>query len=1020
MSKEKETSVLVIGAGITGIQSSLDLADKGFKVYLVEKSPSIGGSMAKLDKTFPTNDCSMCTLAPKMVETSRHPNIELLTYSEVVGLEGTAGNFKAKIKKKPRYVSEEKCTGCGDCIEKCPTKKMNISSEFDHGMGTRKAIYIPFEQASPLVATIDAENCLHFKTGKCGVCQKVCLADAIDFEQEDEIIEVDVGAVIVATGFDVLAPTMRTEYGYGTYKNVITAIEFERLMSASGPTRGHIKRPSDGKKPEKIAWIQCVGSRSGRLGNPYCSRVCCMYATKEALVTKEHDPEIKPYIFYMDLRAYGKEFEEYYHKADETGVTYIRGRPAEVFETDEGDIMIRYEDTYSGNIVEEKFDMLVLSTAIVPAQTNVPLAESLGLELDENGFFKECNVISAPMESSRDGVFLAGCSQSPKDIPDSVAQASGAAAMAMDILPKPEMKPVKMVEELDVDPEAEPRIGVFVCMCGKNIAGYMDVDKLSEYALSLPNVTHSEILMFACSQDAQGKIKKAIQENNLNRVVVAACTPRTHEGLFQDTIREVGLNKYLFEMANIRNQCSWVHSTDPEQALNKAKELVNMSVAKARLLEPLSQGEIEVENSALVIGGGIAGMNSALALADSGIKVYLVEKKDKLGGMLNDLTTLYPSDVKAQDVVDKIVEEVNKNKNIDVMLNTEIEDISGYIGNFEVEVKELDPLYKNFEEPLKIGSVVIATGAELIDPTGIYGYGDSKKIITQHELEKMLKDGSFPKDAKEVIFISCAGAREDEGRTYCCRVGCGTMLRNAKALKKMDPDMNLFVLFRDMRSFGKQEEEYYVDVQENFGVKFLRYEKDQKPEITVEGDDVKLLVHDMLLGEDIEFNPDLVVLTTPTESKADDVAMMLKVPTSKNGGFFLEAHAKIRPLDFATDGVYVCGSAHFPKGIADAIAQAVGAASRAAVPIFERIVKGEAIVSDVDQDKCIGCGICVSICPYGAMAIEDGKSQSNKALCKGCGTCASACPMFAIKMPHFTDNQIAEQIKAAISKPGGA
>jgi len=1019
MSKEKETSVLVIGAGITGIQSSLDLADKGFKVYLVEKSPSIGGSMAKLDKTFPTNDCSMCTLAPKMVETSRHPNIELLTYSEVVGLEGTAGNFKAKIKKKPRYVIEEKCTGCGDCIEKCPTKKMNIPSEFDHGMGTRKAIYIPFEQASPLVATIDTENCLHFKTGKCGICQKTCLAEAIDFEQQEEIIDVDVGAVIVATGFDVLAPTMRTEYGYGKYKNVITAIEYERLMSASGPTRGHIQRLSDGKKPEKIAWIQCVGSRSGRLGNPYCSRVCCMYATKEALVTKEHEPDIDPYIFYMDLRAYGKEFEEYYHKADETGVTYIRARPAEVWETKEGDVMIRYEDTYTGEIKEEKFDLLVLSSAIIPSRSNQELAEALGVELDENGFFKEKDIISSPMESSRPGVFLSGCSQSPKDIPDSVAQGSAAAAMVMDILPKPVIKPVKQTPEKSITIEEDPKIGVFICMCGKNIAGYMDVEKLSEYALSLPNVAHSEILMFACSQDAQGKIKKAIEANNLNRVVVAACTPRTHEALFQDTIREVGINKFLFEMANIRNQCSWVHSDDPEAALGKAKELVKMAVAKSRLLESLEQGEIEVEESSLIIGGGISGMSAALALAESGVKVYLVEKNEKLGGMLNDLTTLYPSDVKAQDVVDKLVAEVKKNKNIDVMTNTVIEDISGYIGNFEVELKEVDPLYKNFEEPLKVGTIIIATGANLIDPAGIYGYGESEKIITQHELEKMLKEGTFPKDAKEVIFISCAGAREDKGRTYCCRVGCGTMLRNAKALKEMNPDMDLFVLFRDMRSFGKREEEYYVDVQEEHGVKFLRYEKDAKPEVTVEDGVVKLSVHDMLLDDDLEFKPDLVVLTTPTEGQAEDVAMMLKVPVSSNGGFFLEAHAKIRPLDFATDGVYVCGSAHFPKGVADSVAQAVGAASRAAVPIFEKIVKGEAIVSDVDQTKCIGCGICVSVCPYGAMALreeDEGKSQSNKALCKGCGTCASACPNFAIKMPHFTDNQIYEQIKAATER----
>jgi len=1020
MSNEKDTSVLVIGAGITGIQSSLDLADKGFKVYLVEKSPSIGGSMAKLDKTFPTNDCSMCILAPKMVETSRHPNIELLTYSEVVGLEGTAGNFKAKILKKPRYVSEEKCTGCGNCIEKCPTKKLNIPNEFDHGMGSRKAIYIPFEQASPLCATIDTENCLHFKTGKCGICQKVCLAEAIDFEQEEETVEIEVGAVIVATGSDVLVPTMRTEYGYGTYKNVLTAIEYERMMSASGPTRGRIIRPSDGEKPKKIAWIQCVGSRSDRLGNPYCSRVCCMYATKEAFVTKEHDSDIEPYIFYMDMRAYGKEFEEYYHKAESTGVNYIRSRPAHVTEMENGDLLIRYEDTYTGEIKEEIFDLLVLSSAIVPAKSNSVLSSNLGVELDENGFFKEKNVVSNPMESSRPGVFLAGSSQSPKDIPDSVAQGSAAAAMAMDILDVPVIKPVVQAPEKEISPDEEPRIGVFVCKCGKNIAGYLDVEKLSEYAREQPNVIHSEILMFACSQDAQVRIKQAVEKYNLNRVVVGACTPRTHEALFQETIREVGLNKYLFDMANIRNQCSWVHSKDPEVALEKAKDLVNMSIAKARLLEPLTQGQIDIEDKALVIGGGIAGMSAALVLSEAGIKVYLLEKRDKLGGMLNELTTLYPYDNNAQDLVDDLAKRIKKEKNINVMLNTELEDISGYIGNFEVEVKEHDPLYKTFEEPIKVGTVIIATGSELIDPTGIYAYGESDKIITQATLEKMLKEGTFPKDAKEVIFISCAGSREDTGRTFCCRVGCGTMLKNAKALKKLDSDINLFVLFRDMRSFGKTEEEYYVDVQQNHGVNFLRFEKDQKPVVKVDDGVVTLTVHDMLLDEDLEFKPDLVVLTTPTEGQAGDVAQMLKVPIMKVGNFFLEAHAKIKPLDFATDGIYVCGSAHFPKSVADAITQAVGAASRAAVPLFQKTVKGEAIVSDVDQEKCIGCGICESVCPYGAMVIEDGKSQSNKALCKGCGTCASACPNFAITMPNFTDDQLIEQIKAAICKPGGA
>lgn len=1008
----KDSGVLVIGAGISGIQASLDLADKGYKVYLVEKSPSTGGAMAKLDKTFPTNDCSMCILAPKMVETSRHPNIELLTYSEVIGLEGTVGNFKAKIKKKPRYVSEEICTGCGSCIAVCPIAKKGVPNEFDHKIGKRGAIYFPFEQASPLVATIDAESCLHFRTGKCGKCVDACLPGAIDFDQEEEILEVDVGAVIVATGYDVLEHELGTKYGYDKYKNVITAIQYERLMCAAGPTKGRILRPSDNEQPKKIGWLQCVGSRSSRFGHPYCSRVCCMYATKEAYVTKEHNPEIDPYIFYMDLRAYGKEFEEYYQKAGKNGIHYIKARPSAIVEEENGDITVHYEDTFTGEVKNERLGMLVLSSAILPSQSNPALAEALGIDLDENGFFKEKEIVSAPMQSSRPGVYLSGCSQSPKDIPDSVAQASAAAARAMEVLDKPVIKPVEEIPERDIPSDEEPKIGVFLCMCGKNIAGYVNMDDLKAHTEKLPNVEHAEVIMFACSQDAQKKIKEAVTSKNLNRVVVAACTPRTHEGLFQETIREVGLNKYLFEMANIRNQCSWVHSHNEEDATQKAMGLVDMAVAKSRLLEPLTQGQIDVENAALVIGGGVSGMNTAIVLADSGIKVYLIEKKDKLGGMLNDLNTLYPSDIKASDVIADLQAQIDKNDNINVMLNTELENIDGYIGNFVVSVK-------GSEDTFKVGTVVIATGSEEIDPTGIYRYGESPKIITQLQLEKMLKEGTLPKNYHEIVMISCAGSREETGRTYCCRVGCGTMLRNSKEIKKQAPDTNVFVLYRDMRSFGKNEEEYYVDVQENYGVNFLRYEKEKMPLVSVDGEDVKVNVYDALLGDELELKPDLLVLTTPTEGCGDDVAAMLKVPVSKVGKYFLEAHAKIRPLDFASDGIYVCGSAHSPKGVADSMAQAVGAASRAAIPIYVQKVKGEAIVSEVDRDSCIGCGICVAICPYGAMSIVDGKSESNSALCKGCGTCASACPNFAIKMPHFTDNQILEQIKAICGKQEG-
>jgi heterodisulfide reductase subunit A len=989
------------------MQAALDIGDKGYRVVIIDKTSTIGGAMVKLDKTFPTNDCSICTAAPKMVELSRHPNIELITYAEISSLEGKPGDFKANIWRKSKYVDPDKCTGCDDCAEVCPVEVVN---PFDEKISTRKAIYIEFPQAVPIVYTIDYENCVG-----CGSCDRVCEPGAISFLEKSEEIEVYAGSVIVATGFEVFEPIeMRKEYGYGKYENVITALQFERLLSSFGPTGGKILRLSDGKKPKSIGWVQCVGSRSTQHGFPYCSRVCCMYATKEASIAKEANPDIEITIYYMDIRAYGKDFQQYYDHARDLGVKYVRGRPSSVYENKDKSITIRYKDTLTGKVEENTVDMLVLSTAIMPSPGNKKLGEILGIEVDENGFFKQESLLSNPIQSTRDGVFLAGCIQGPKDIPDSVSMASGAAAKAVAPIKDRERHIGKeFPPERDVSFE-KARVGVFVCHCGKNVAGFLDVERVTEEAKKLPDVVHSEHMMFACSEDSCKKIKELIQEENLNRIVVAACSPRTHGGLFQDTLMEAGLNKYLFEMANIRNHCSWVHSEDWDAATQKAIDLLKASVAKVRHLEPLSEEEFSIYPKTLVIGGGVSGMKAALALADMGIKSVLVEKERELGGRLRHLYSMFPSDTLAEDIIKPLIKKVKGNRLITVLTNSELVDLEGYIGNYSGTIKQGDK-----EKKVEFGTIIVATGFREIDVKGKYLYGENKNVISQTELETWFKEG-FPRKPRNVVFINCVGAMDEE-RSYCCRVGCGVSVKNAKLIGERFPEAKIYILYRDMRVFGKEEEEYYSDVLVNHHVTTIRYAADRKPQVVSdEKGQVTVRVFDDISREEITIEPDLVVLTINTEGEVltEKLKNMLKVPVDA-GGFFIEAHAKIRPLDFSTSGIYLCGAAHYPKSLIDSIAQAEGAASRAAIPIMQEKMKGEGIISEVNEDLCRGCGICETVCAYSAIEMKPREpsglvAEVNKALCKGCGACAGACLSGAIEQKGYKDKQINAMIGALL------
>jgi heterodisulfide reductase subunit A len=1000
---DKIGAVMVVGGGISGMQSALDLADSGYKVYLVEKQSSIGGTMAQLDKTFPTNDCAMCIMAPKLVATGRHNNIDLITNADIAIVDGEEGNFNVTVKQRSLRVDPKKCTGCGSCAQKCPVETMN---EYDENTKFRKAIYVRYPQAVPLVYAIDAEKCIG-----CGICAEECKAKAVEYDQKEKILEIKVGSIILSPGFDEFNARLKTEYGYGVYQNVVTSIEFERIMSATGPYFGTILRPSDGDIPEKIAFIQCVGSRDEHCGNEYCSSVCCMYSIKEAVIAKEHTSQVKPSIFFMDMRAFGKEFDEYYNRAaNEWGIRFVRSRVAAISEDPKTkNLKIKYVE--GGEPKEEEFQMVVLAVGLRPPADAENLSRIMKFRLNDDGFAQ--TGAFTPVETSRPGIFVSGAFSSPKDIPMTVAEASGAAAKAGTVIAPARNTLVTKKEypkEISVE-GLEPRIGVFVCHCGVNIGGVVKVPEVVEYAKTLPNVVYAEQNLYTCSQDTQEKIKEKIKELKLNRVVVASCTPRTHEPLFQNTIKEAGLNAYLFEMANIRDQCSWIHMHEPKAATKKSKDLVRMAVAKSRLLEPLQNLTLKVNQAAMVIGGGATGMTAALELAKQGFKVSLVEREKELGGNTKKLYYL-PSGDDPLAFVKKLDKEISANPNITVYTGAKIKTIDGYVGNFKTTLES--------GEQIEHGAVILAIGGQEYKPEGEYLYGKNKNVMTLLELKEKLHKGEAK--ANEYVFIQCVGSRE-EGHPNCSRVCCTGTMTAAIEIKKKDPNAKVFVLYRDIRTYGFREK-YYKEAG-RLGVTFIRFEDKEKPKVDEKGGKLEVKVKDEDTGKEITLRPDYLVLASGTRPQPDagTLAPMCKVPQTKEG-FFLEAHMKLRPVDFATEGIYLAGLAHGPKFVDESIAQALAAVSRATTVLSKTELEAEGIVAKIEETLCNGCGICVPICEYKALEVLPDKKDPKKkivevnvGLCKGCGACVGACPSGALTQMGYRDDQIYAMIDAMLEEP---
>ncbi len=933
----------------------------------------------------------------------------MLTLSEVQHVSGEEGNFEVSLRQYPRYVDVDKCIACGLCSEKCPKK---VSNEYDGALSQRKAIYVKYAQAVPLKYAIDDTQCLFLTKGKCKACEKFCPTGAIAYDQQPKDLTFHVGAIILANGCMPYDPRPHDVYGYGKSKDIITSLEFERILSSSGPYGGHLVRPSDRKEPRKIAWLQCIGSRDVHIGaKGYCSSVCCTYAIKEAMLAKEHSKEpLDTAIFFMDIRTHGKDFERYYNRAkDNYGVRFVKSRITHIRPTGEGTQRICYLDEL-GKRVEEDFDMVVLSVGLGVSETASALANTMDIGLDTYGFVKTNSF--EPVQTSRPGIFVCGAFEAPKDIPSSVIEASASAGSAGSGLTDSRWTLTKQKEvPAEIDNRGEPpRIGVFICCCGTNIAGVVDVPAVVEYAQTLTDVVYSEKNMFSCSQDTQDNMAKIIKEKQLNRVVVAACTPKTHEPLFQETLINAGLNKYVFEMANIRNQCSWVHKHSPETATEKAKDLVRMAVAKAGLMEPLTEAELQINPSALVIGGGIAGITAAKTLSEQGYHAYLIEKNDQLGGQALQIHETWQGENVSQNLK-QMIQWVQSDKDIDIFTNAEIIKTDGFVGNYKTTIQLPDQTVE-----LEHGVAIIASGATELKPDQ-YLYGQDDRVLTSLELDRQLieNDPALSR-IKTALFVQCVGSRIPE-RPYCSKVCCTHSIKNALQLKKLDPDMDVIILYRDIRSYGLRED-LYREAREK-GILFMRYRAEQGLEVFLDQKTLKARFSDTVIRRKFEIAPDLLVLATAITPPAENpLAQQYKVALN-NDGFFMEAHAKLRPVDCATDGVFICGLAHAPKPIDESVAQAVAAATRAVTLLARKTIHTSGNTAQVNPAVCSSCGVCVSICPYSAPSFIDasarffpGKANINPVLCKGCGLCVASCRSGAIRLKGFDNDQIFAQISA--------
>jgi heterodisulfide reductase subunit A len=1026
--KKPVGAVLVVGGGVGGMRAAIDLAEAGLKAYLVENMPWLGGRVAQLGYMFPTHDCVLCrgtsdhgygctrpSISPAFLDNNLHPNIEILTNTDLINLSGYAGDFTVTLRRRPTYVDPDRCINCGLCEGVCP---VSLPSPFQVGMAARKAIYKMAPRALPDSYVVDKVP----RCETCRRCETVCPTSAVDLEQQEIEVDLDVSAIILSLGYEISDVTEYEELGFGRFPNVIHSMQYERLASRSGPTEGIVMRPSDGQLPRRIAWLQCVGSRDEK--HPYCSSICCMYATKEAMLAKQRAEgtpvDVHCQVFMMDERAFNKEFNAYYLQAQQRyGVEYTRCRISIVREDPEThDLLLRYPNE-DGEFIEDRFDMVVLSVGALPPKGSQDLANILGIELNPYGFCATDKFV--PLETSKPGIYVCGTFSSPKEIAETILDAAGAAGDVMRLLSEeigggraygheyPFLQtPDDLPPERDVAGE-EPRVGVFVCRCYPSIAGTVDTDAVADFAAGLPGVVHVEQIDYACIQDGQERVQRVIEEQDLNRVVLAACSHRTHESLFQRIVRQAGLNPYLLEMANVREHCAWPHVDDPVGATREAKELVRVAVARARLAEPVHKQAIEPVRRALVIGGGVSGMTAALNVADAGYDVTLVERESGLGGNLQHIYYLAEGD-NPQRLLRDLVNRVLGHRSIDVLADSEVISNEGSIGAFRSKVRT-----RMGEIEVEHGVTIVATGGQQWEGD-VFLLGQDERVVTSLDLEEIITHR--PEQIvglKQVVFIQCVGRTGERGVEYCSRTCCTNTMKNALRIKLINPNCRVVVLYKDIITYGFREQ-YYTEARRR-GVIFVRYDDDHMPQVRVDDqDELEVVVWEPILRRRIVLHPNLLSLSMAIEPSegTEDLARILDVPLSSEG-FFLEDHLKMRPMDFTKEGVFICGMAHYPKFIEECITNAQAAAGRAITILSTPQMYVGGVVSVVDQEKCVGCLTCVRTCPFTIPQVRyvdvgvggiKGAAYIDPAVCTGCGTCTAECPAGAIQLTHYRDDQI--------------
>ena len=998
--------ILVVGGGVGGMRTALDLAEAGKNVVLIDSANAIGGLMTQLDRTFPTNNCDLCTISPTMSEENRLRRIQLKTLTRLTGLAGEAGNFTATLNSTPRHIDLNLCTACGECRRLFPE-----CVDFNPGLDHRAPTCMRYPQVTPQAFSIDMTRCSD--PAALAAC---CPARAILPDEQTRDMQMRVSAVVLAPGAEIFDPDHLDFFGHGREPDVVTSLSYERLMSASGPTQGRLVRPSDGRVPQKVAWIQCVGSRGLQKGAvSYCSSACCMFALKEAMVTKERfEDRIETTIFYMDMRTFGKDYERFLTRArEEYGVRLVRCRPHSVVrKSGQDQLTITYCPTDDSLLKEEGFDMVVLSTGFRISADMQAAARSMGIELNAHGFAHTTGF--DPVATSRPGVYVCGMFESPKDIPETMIQASAAACCAGQHVPRginPENNGQSAVPERDVSAEA-PHVGVFICDCGENIGGVLDVQELAADAAALPDVTLAEVVGHGCSRDAMARIQQAVASERINRVVIGGCSPRTHELRFQEVLRKGGLNRYLLEIANLRDQNTWVHLDHPREAAAKARQLIRAAVSAVKKARPLKDVHLPINRDVLVVGGGVAGMTASLRLADQGFKVFLTERMSMLGGVASLVhRTLEGDDVQA--FVGDLVAQTQAHENIQVITNAFIVDHGGMPGMFKTGMQIGPQMYYR---QISHGATILATGAMPNRPEG-YLLGRHAAVMTQLDADALL--ATQPDRVKawdNVVMVQCVGSRSP-GNPNCSRICCQAAVKNALRIVKINPQARVIVLYRDMRTYGFQED-YYLKAREK-GVIFVQYEAAAPPYVEAAGDRVAVTFKDPILGRALTVTSDALLLSTgfvSDDESSEDLAAIFKLARTGDG-YFLEDHIKLRPVDLTRPGFYVAGTAHAPKSIRETVVQAQAAAARAQTLLARDRINLGAAVARVDSKKCAACLICVRACPFGVPFINaDGYSEIDPARCHGCGVCASECPAKAIQLMRFEDDQILAKLDGLLER----